>query len=227
MTAHPAMDVLQRDTVPPELAAADARAAGATTVDERWEATAAPTRDGPPPDDLLTAGQRIERYEVEALLGAGGMAVVYRVRHTSLGSLHALKVLTHAAPGVARRLMQEGRVQSSLRHRHVVTVTEGVAAAHQAGLVHRDLKPGNVLTDTSGPALTAKVADFGIAKLHLADRSVALTGTRVALGTPSYVAPEQILDSKRVDARADLFSLEPDHPLIAEAEVVAAGLAGR
>lgn len=55
---------------------------------------------------MLQAGERIERYEVQSVLGQGGMAVVYRVRHARLGSDHALKLLTVHSPSIARRLLQ-------------------------------------------------------------------------------------------------------------------------
>lgn len=73
----------------------------------------------------LAAGMPIaDRYVVEALIGTGGMAEVYKVRHTELGSVHALKVLTWRKKGLAERFLNEGRVQASLGHPNVVTVTD-------------------------------------------------------------------------------------------------------
>jgi serine/threonine protein kinase len=81
-------------------------------------------------------------------------------------------------------------------------VARGLAAAHAAGVIHRDIKPGNVLLTEDGGV---KVADFGLAKDAA---SVAqLTRTREGMGTLAYLAPEQAQDAKRVDARADLYSL--------------------
>ncbi len=198
----------------------------------------------------IVAGTIIaERYEVEARLGRGGMASVYRVRHLGLGSRHALKVLQYADADLAQRLVREGQLQGSLSHPNVLKVSDlvevdgapglvleyvagwtlaevlargplsaeqvdwlargilsGVVAAHAHGLIHRDLKPSNVLLAWADGVAVPKVADFGLARAvdaaTLADRL-----TRGALGTPGYMAPEQVVDAASADHRADVFSL--------------------
>jgi serine/threonine protein kinase len=83
----------------------------------------------------------------------------------------------------------------------------GLQHAHEHGLVHRDVKPANLLLTPDG---TVKILDLGLARLREsgeADHSSTLTDTGIAMGTPDYVAPEQITDSKHVDIRADLYSL--------------------
>ncbi len=84
-------------------------------------------------------------------------------------------------------------------------VLDGVAAAHRQHMIHRDLKPGNVLIalHASGRPL-AKVTDFGLGKLRGA---AARTRTGIAMGTPRYMAPEQLLDAKSVDNRADVYAM--------------------
>lgn len=200
---------------------------------------------------VLETGQTVERFTVEAKLGEGGMAAVYRVRHNTLGSYHALKLLKVANPDIKRRLVEEGRVQASLHHPNIVAVTDvlvvdgqpgllmemvdgptleewlwsnrptleqaealfrgvvaGVGRAHRAGLVHRDLKPGNILLDVADGMVIPKVTDFGLAKI-LADEDGGHSQTRsgVTLGTPQFMAPEQIRNAKTVDQRADIFAL--------------------
>lgn len=201
-------------------------------------------------------GEIIGQYEVLRTLGEGGIARVYLVKHRKLGTRHALKILHYRSDVMAKRLLQEGRIQAQLRHPNIVAVTDvieadghvgllmeyvdgatladvladgvpmppkdalplfgqllaGVGAAHRQGVLHRDLKPGNVLLHTDGDRLVAKIADFGIAKVAAdvtggvggAER---LTRTGMSMGTPGYMAPEQLVDAARADSRADVFAL--------------------
>ncbi len=94
----------------------------------------------------------------------------------------------------------------------LLPVVNALEAAHAAGIVHRDLKPDNIfLSEKEGRDVEVKVLDFGVAKLTavdgLAARTQALTGTGTMLGTPYYMAPEQIVSEKDLDARADIWSL--------------------
>ncbi|WP_438019691.1 protein kinase [Sorangium sp. So ce315] len=92
---------------------------------------------------------------------------------------------------------------------YAMQMLEGVEAAHRAGVVHRDLKPDNVIiTRTAKGEPLIKLLDFGIAKLKVTgelDRG--LTRPGVIMGTPEYMAPEQAYSADSVDARADIFSL--------------------
>ncbi len=88
-------------------------------------------------------------------------------------------------------------------------VLRGVDAAHRHGIVHRDLKPDNVLLQpTEDDGVIPKVSDFGLAKVLVpAKGSKPITRAGAFLGTPEYMAPEQMRDASDVDHRADLFSL--------------------
>jgi serine/threonine protein kinase len=80
-------------------------------------------------------------------------------------------------------------------------LAEALRSAHEEGIIHRDIKPQNVLLDSEG---TLKVMDFGVARL--AQRSNTLTQVGMVVGTPTYMSPEQLLDED-VDARSDLYSV--------------------
>jgi serine/threonine-protein kinase len=190
---------------------------------------------------------RSPKFEVLGELGHGGMGTVYRVRHVTLDTVYAVKVLNPAlgADGeLATRFERESRVMARLAHRNIARVAdidthEGVrfivmeyvdgpslgallkargglpptealsiveqvaralAYAHARGVIHRDVKPGNIIVETeTGRAV---VTDFGIAKVMDATE---LTRTGF-MGTVRYSSPEQIRGEK-VDGRADVYSL--------------------
>lgn len=94
-----------------------------------------------------------------------------------------------------------GAMPASAAVRVVGQACDAVVVAHAAGVVHRDLKPENILVAPDG---TARVVDFGIARLM---DSSSLTRTGITMGSYGYMAPEQVQDAKRVDGRADVYSL--------------------
>lgn len=203
---------------------------------------------------LPMVGEELAGYRLRAVLGRGGMSVVYQAENPRLGSVVALKVMTPelAANDVFRaRFLQESRIAASLNHPNVIPifdtgqhdgllylamryvegadlravlkeqgrispsqallligqVARALDAAHRRGLVHRDVKPANILVERGGDTEDPDhvyLADFGITK-HALSRS-GLTATGEFLGTIDYVAPEQI-QGKPVDARADVYSL--------------------
>ncbi len=205
-------------------------------------------------------GRRLDRYQVESLLGAGGFGAVYKARHVHTEALVALKVLKRhlgADPGMVERFLREARAAAAVGSDHIVRVLDagqsaegttflamellegvdlkdlasneaplpamrvvllclqvldGLEAAHQKGIVHRDMKPANAFVvrkvDERGTDKDfVKLLDFGISKMHAESGTSGLTMTGVAMGTPSYMAPEQFFDARSVDARADVYSV--------------------
>jgi hypothetical protein len=103
---------------------------------------------------------------------------------------------------LAARLRADGPLPCDEARALVQRLGEGLQHAHARGVLHRDLKPANVVFDERGQAC---LTDFGLAGLR--DVSKQLTRTGEVMGTPSYMAPEQAQDAKRVDARADVYGL--------------------
>ncbi len=190
---------------------------------------------------------RIGRYEVERIIGSGGMGVVFKAFDTELNRPVAVKVLAPylADNGAARkRFAREARAAAAVVHEHVVAIhnvesdgeapflvmqyvageslqqrldregpldlceilrvgtqtAAGLAAAHSQGLVHRDVKPSNVLMERG--IERSLLTDFGLAR---ANDDASLTRTGHHPGTPQYMSPEQARGDA-VDSRSDLFS---------------------
>ncbi|MGQ0546619.1 MAG: serine/threonine-protein kinase [Betaproteobacteria bacterium] len=100
-----------------------------------------------------------------------------------------------------RSLIGEGRPLAVAQALSIAAqVAEGLAYAHERGVVHRDIKPANIMVVANGPV---KITDFGIARMRA---SADLTQTGVMLGSPKYMSPEQVI-GKRADHRSDVFSL--------------------
>ncbi len=197
----------------------------------------------PQPGDLIA-----DRYELEELVGTGGMSSVFRARDRQLERRVAIKILhQHYAddPEYLERFRREARAVAQLSHPNIVTVidrgdddgrqyivfedvegenlkefvlrsgrlpvrralelalavADGLAFAHDQGLVHRDVKPQNVLLSREGEV---KVTDFGIARSLHVDHGVTQTGT--VLGTGEYLAPEQA-SGQPVSPATDVYSL--------------------
>jgi HAMP domain-containing protein/predicted Ser/Thr protein kinase len=231
------------------------RSLGATTstMDTlRMSATqAGATAPGAPPADLALGHLFAGRYQVESILGRGGMGVVYKATDTQLDETVAIKTLPGdvmtRSPEDLERFKREIRLARRITHRNVLrtfdygeaegvyfismefvrgyTLSElldeaeerqmatraavgltrqicrGLQAAHEQGIIHRDIKPQNVLVDAKGEA---KLMDFGIARMAEAREGVTQAG--LIVGTPHYMSPEQV-QGKQLDARSDVYSM--------------------
>ncbi len=205
--------------------------------------------------DAAFAAALSDRYAMDAVVGRGGMGVVYRARDLRHERTVAIKVLRADASNsrTAARFLREIRVTAGLRHprllplydsaeiagrvyyvmpfvaggtlrdrmdretpvsiddamRMIRDVAEALAYAHDSDVLHRDVKPENILLDDSGAVL----ADFGVASAIAratgvgASASQSGNSTLSAFGTPAYMAPEQLTTGAAVDHRADLFAL--------------------
>jgi len=125
-------------------------------------------------------------------------------------------VMEYAGGGTLRqRLTQKGRLEEEEALAIAIAISEALVAAAARRIVHRDIKPDNIMFTESG---VPKLADLGLGKQIDQEFGASLTSSRLMLGTPSYMSPEQIDDSKNVDARADIYSLGATlyHALVGE-----------
>ena len=212
----------------------------------------------------LLPGARLGAYEIQSLIGAGGMGEVYRARDPKLDRLVAIKVLPSAASteDLLGRFEREARAVAALNHPNILGIydfgregghafavmellegetlrerlkagpmaprkaidlarqlAEGLAAAHEKGIVHRDVKPDNIFLTKAGQV---KVLDFGLTKqvaprTRLEGNASALqtdlvnldrpvdTLAGIVMGTVGYMSPEQVR-GQVVDQRADIFA---------------------
>jgi len=114
---------------------------------------------------------------------------------------HLLLASEYVSGPSLRELIDQGPVSPDTARAIALDIARGLRAAHAAGVVHRDLKPENVLIATGG---RAKLVDFGIAQIE--SGRTRLTAEGALLGTPAYMAPEQLL-GERADARTDIYAL--------------------
>lgn len=194
-------------------------------------------------------GYKLGKYQLETLVGRGGMATVYRAHDTSLNRAVAIKVLDPGLavdPRAVERFKREAVTSANLEHPNIVCVydvqqeghiyyiamrfvqghtlrdilqdngplplgavvnvitplAQALQYAHLHGVIHRDVKPGNILVEPDGSVL---LTDFGIARA--ADNAQSgLTATGLVMGTADYLAPEQI-SGRPAEPRSDIYSL--------------------
>jgi serine/threonine-protein kinase len=109
---------------------------------------------------------------------------------------------------LAALLRREGAIAAARACGFIIQACDAIAEAHALGVVHRDLKPGNLfLATTSHGRQIVKVLDFGISKSQLAAGDPSTTRTQEVLGSPGYMSPEQMRSTRSVDGRSDIWSL--------------------
>ena len=194
-----------------------------------------------------------DKYRLDAPIGQGGMATVWRAVHTTLDRPVAVKFLEAVgvhAQQLADRFLQEAKLAAGLRHRHVVDILDfgvleggqpymvmellegqslagryeegppvsdwevveivtmvlsGLAAVHDAGILHRDVKPENIFLVQDADGIFPKLLDFGVSKGFGGEGRITKTG--VVVGTPQYMSPEQARGKRDIGLSSDLWSV--------------------
>jgi serine/threonine-protein kinase len=149
----------------------------------------------------------LQEARVSARIRSVHVAHVTDVDQTADGSPYLVMELLHGEP-LQQVMDRRGKLPVAQAVDFALQILAGLEAAHAIGVVHRDLKPDNVfiVPATGGPLL--KLIDFGIAKLRASTEfQKGLTRAGVVMGTPEYMAPEQLFAAENVDHRADLYSL--------------------
>jgi len=160
--------------------------------------------------DLARDEEALQRFFLEARacgqIRHPAIVDVYDMGQAEDGSPYLVMELLEGE-GFDQRIQRQGRLLPSDVCRWVATVARGLDEAHTRGLIHRDLKPGNVFfaIDKAGEVFP-KVLDFGISKETSQDEFVK-TSTGAVLGSPAYMSPEQAKGELDVDARSDIWSL--------------------
>ncbi len=125
-----------------------------------------------------------------------------------LAGNHVLVMEYVAGVDLHREVKTRGLLDPAIACEYARQVALGLQHAADRGLVHRDIKPGNLLLTSGG---VVKILDFGLARLRATgsdgDGSTSVTREGVVMGSPDFIAPEQVMDAKRADIRADLYSL--------------------
>ena len=192
-------------------------------------------------------GRKLKNYQIEELLGEGGMGVVYRAKDENLNRMVALKMLHPEMlhqPDLLKRFKNEAHVTARLTHPNIATLynffseddlhclvmeyvmgktlekilqvhkrvpaeeciriliqlVEGLEEAHANEILHRDIKPGNIMINQSG---YVKLMDFGVARF---ESSARITRMNRVIGTLEYMAPELLIGGKP-NIQADLYSV--------------------
>lgn len=165
--------------------------------------------------EIAKFGEAVERFMREARAAA-------RLKSEHVGRIFDVGRLESGAPYMVMELLggvdleelleKSGRLPIESAVSYVLQACVALAEAHVAGIVHRDLKPANLfLSSRPDGSPIVKVLDFGVSKVKRApgnqNYATSLTATSTMLGSPTYMAPEQMRSSKSVDARADVWAL--------------------
>lgn len=155
--------------------------------------------------------QAIRRFQQEAkaatALNHPNIAAVREFGVDENGNPYLIMDFVDGTP-LERELKTHGKLPADRIASLMYKVCEGLEHAHSAGIVHRDLKPANIIiTKSEAGEESARIVDFGIAKVLKEENATNLTKTGDIFGTPNYMSPEQCMGQKAIDQRTDIYSL--------------------
>ncbi len=154
-----------------------------------------------------SARRLLQEARVVARLGHPSIVRVFDFGHTEHGDPFLVMELLHGEP-LDEVLSRRQRLPPLNAVQLLLPIASAVAAAHAKGIIHRDIKPDNIIlvSEDSG-AIVPKLLDFGIAKLKEERRAPRITQEGAVLGSPAYMSPEQAIGDSTVDARSDIWGL--------------------
>ncbi len=148
----------------------------------------------------------VDRFIKEARTAARiNHANVVRIYDAGIDDDVNFIVMEYVDGGTVKELMNQGGILPPEKALDVtIAIAEALKAAAEFSIIHRDIKPDNIMLDSKG---VPKLSDLGLAKQMESVDDLSMTAPGATLGTPNYISPEQVQDSKSVDARADIYSL--------------------
>jgi serine/threonine protein kinase len=158
--------------------------------------------------DFVSDDEMYSRFQLEA-------RALAQLSHKNVGGFYAFGALKSGEPFIVMEYLEGQSLAAILcfgalpieRVLHIaIQIASGMSSAHKANLVHRDLKPGNILLSSEPEFDTVKVVDFGLAKHVEISSNASYTRTGQLVGTPQYLSPEQCRGVRNIDSRADIYA---------------------
>lgn len=158
--------------------------------------------------DMISTVDRIKRFEHEARLASSlnhpNICTIYDCGLLDTGQPYL--VLEYVEGRSLVEILEQGRIIPEFRALRIIKqIASGLKSAHESGILHRDLKPGNIMIIDAGQVDLVKIIDFGLAKALGTENAAELTETGHTIGTPAYMSPEQVR-GKALDERSDIYS---------------------